>query len=46
MKVSVDGVDIFTVTDHHKDVLRDSIFRDKLDDALKTAMFEILNHKF
>jgi len=46
MKVSVDSVDIFTVTDHHKDVFNDSIPRDQVDLALKNAMFEILNHKY
>jgi len=46
VKIQVDGQDILTVTDHHKEVLKDGIFRDKLDLALKTAMFELINHKY
>jgi len=46
MKVSVDSVDIFTVTDHHKDVLANDIDRTKLNDALELSLFNILNNKY
>jgi len=46
MKVSVDNNEIFTVSEHNKTVLKDSIFRDKLDDTLKSALFSIINCKY
>jgi len=46
MKISVDDKELWTITDIDKDILRYNIDADKLDDAVKYALFSILNHKY
>lgn len=46
MLIKVNDEQLFEVTDNMKKVLKHNIYEDKLDIAIKTALFEIIEHKY
>ncbi len=46
MKISVDGVDLFTLSDIQKQVIRNDIPEDIFDDDMKRRLQYILMHKY
>jgi len=46
MKVTVDGVDLFELTETQKDVICDNMSRDILDEDLKRRLQWVLMHKY
>lgn len=46
MKVTVDGVDLFTLTDMQKQVIKNDIHADIFDADMKRRLHYILTHKY
>ena len=46
MKISVDGVDILTLTDTQKKVIKNEIMADAFDDDMKRRIQYIITHKY
>lgn len=46
MQISVDGVLLFELSDHQKDVIKNNIRADIFDDDMKRRLQWVLNHKY
>lgn len=46
MKISVDGVLLFELSDHHKNVIKDNISADVFDEDMKRRLQWVLMHKY
>jgi len=46
MKIAVDGVDLFELSETQKKVLADEIYADQLDGDMKRRLQWVLNHKY
>jgi len=46
MKIAVDGIDLFELTDIQKKVIKNDICCDKFDEDVKRRLFYIINHKY
>lgn len=46
MKISIDDIELFTLTEHHKDVIKNDVNADVCDDDLKRRLQWVLMHKY
>lgn len=46
MKISVNDQEIFTLTDHHKQVIKNDISEDIFEEDIKRRMHWVLMHKY